>query len=145
MGFAEKLPPNEVYTVKKHVAGTRDYIGPETLSSYVIEEGVINVEKTKKRKVKIYLQSDIWALGVILHQWVYDALLYSTVPGGKLSKIYATIDKKPVELEPLQDLDLYDTLRLCLNKNPLKRPSVDKLLRHPYLHPAHRQPTQTIN
>ena len=139
LGFAEKLPPNETYTKRSYIAGTKDYLSPETLSCYVIEEGVVNIEEAKTRKVKVYLQSDIWGLGVILHQWVYGVTPYATIPGGRVAKVQATINPKPLELDPLQDLDLFDTLKMCLYKNPLKRPSVEKLLSHPYLYPVHKR------
>ena len=138
-GFARQLAPNEGYSVRNYIAGTKDYLSPETLSCYVIEEGVINIEETKRKSVKIYLQSDIWSLGVMLYQWVYSENVYATVPGGRVAKIQATIAANPVALEPLQDLDLFDTLKLCLNKNPVKRPSVEKLLAHAYLHPVHKR------
>ena len=138
-GFARKLKEGEKYQTRNYIAGTKDYLSPETLSCYVIEEGVINVEETKRRTVKVYLQSDIWALGVILYQWAYSESLYAAIPGGRIAKIQATIDRKPIDLEPLQDLDLLDTLKLCLHKNPSKRPSVEKLLSHPYLHPVHKR------
>ena len=133
------MKEDENYKLRNYIAGTKDYLSPETLSCYVIEEGVINVEETKKRNVKVYLQSDIWSMGVILYQWVYSENLYATVPGGRVAKIQATIDRKPIELQPIQDLDLFDTLKMCLHKNPLKRPSVEKLLSHPYLHPVHKR------
>ena len=138
-GFARKLKDDEKYQLRNYIAGTKDYLSPETLSCYIIEDGVINVEETKQQTVKVYLASDIWALGVILYQWVYSESLYAAVPGGRIAKIQATINRKPIDLEPLQDMDLLDTLKLCLNKNPLKRPSIDTVLSHPYLHPVHKR------
>ena len=138
-GFAKVLPPEEKYATRKYIAGTKDFLSPETLSCYVIVDGVIDIDETKRRTVKVYLQSDIWALGVILYQWVYNEPLYATLPGGRVAKIKATIDSTPLVLEPIQDLDLFDTLTSCLHKNPLKRPSVEKLLSHAYLHPVHKR------
>ena len=138
-GFARKLAPEEKYANRNYIAGTKDYLSPETLSCYVIEEGVINVEETKRRNVRVYLQSDIWSLGVILYQWIYGESLYATVPGGRIAKIQAIINRDPIVFEPVQDLDLLDTLKSCLHKNPLKRSSVEKLLTHPYLHPVHKR------
>ena len=138
-GIARKLKEDEKYQKLNYIAGTKDYLSPETLSCYVIEDGAINVEETKQRNVRVYLASDIWALGVILYQWAYSESLYAAIPGGRIAKIQATIDRKPIDFEPLKDMDLLDTLKLCLHKNPLKRPSVDKLLYHPYLHPVHKR------
>ena len=143
-GFARKLEPDEKYANRNYIAGTKDYLSPETLSCYVIEEGVINVEETKRRNVRVYLQSDIWSLGVILYQWIYGESLYACVPGGRVAKIQATISRDQIQFEPLQDLDLLDTLKSCLHKNPLKRASVEKLLAHPYLHPVHKRYNRKI-
>ena len=143
-GFARVLPPEKEYSSRKYIQGTKDFISPETLSCYVIEDGVINIEETKRRPIKVYLQSDIWALGVILYQWVYNEPLYATLPGGRVAKIKATIDSTPLVLEPIQDLDLFDTLKSCLHKNPLKRPSVEKLLSHTYLYPVHKRYNKKI-
>ena len=144
-GFATRLGPNQTYYLRDYIAGTKDYLSPETLSCYVIEEGVINTEETKKRNIRVYLQSDIWALGVILYQLVYGCAPYSSLPGGRIAKIQATIDTKPLEFEPIEDVDLLDTLKNCLNKNPLRRPTIDKLLRHPYLYPTHKHINKKIH
>ena len=143
-GFARKLAPEEKYALRNYIAGTKDYLSPETLSCYVIEDGAINIEETKRRNVKIYLESDIWSLGVILYQWIYGESLYGSVPGGRIGKIQAIINSNQVVLEPLQDLDLLETLGMCLHKNPVKRPSVDKLLSHAYLHPVHKRYNKKI-
>lgn len=134
-GFAAKLPESSDHVRRNFVAGTKDYLSPEALSCYVIEEGHLDLEKLKHSTVKLYLQSDIWAMGIILFQWAYDGLLpFASLPGGRLTRIKATADADlPVPLEPLEDSDLFDTLRLCLQKDPLKRPLASELLRHPYL------------
>ena len=144
-GFAQKLAPGEKYKLQRHMAGTKDYLSPETLASYIIVDGAIDIEASKKRPVRLYLQSDIWALGIILHQWVYGVLPYATLPGGRVAKVQATISHQAVDLDPLQDLDLLDTLKMCLIKKPLKRPLTDKLLQHPYLRPSHKRFNRQIH
>ena len=83
-------------------------------------------------------KSDIWAMGIILHQWMYDGVSpYSHVAGGRLAKIAAiTNPDYPVELDPLPDPHVLDTLRLCLEKDPKNRASADELLQHPFLRPT---------
>ena len=81
------------------------------------------------------MQSDIWALGVILYQLIYDGLKpYHDRPGGKASKMKALANvDDPVTFEPTSDPDLMDTLQMCLNKRPLERPTAQALLKHPFL------------
>ena len=80
---------------------------------------------------------DIWALGIILFQWVYDSRHpYVSLPGGKKSrnKALVTLDV-PITLESLADPFLWDTLKLCLEKRAENRAYAKQLLRHPYLNP----------
>jgi len=65
-----------------------------------------------------------------------DVSPYAGIPGGRLAKIAAiTSLDYPVELEPLPDPHVLDTLRLCLEKDPLKRASAEDLLKHPFPDP----------
>ena len=84
-------------------------------------------------------KSDIWAMGIVLHQWMYDGVSpYTHVAGGRPAKIAAiTNPDYPVELEPLPDPHVMDTLRLCLEKDPLKRASTEQLLKHSFLQPTY--------
>ena len=81
------------------------------------------------------VQSDIWALGVILYQLVYDGLRpYHDRPGGKMSKLKALTNMDdPVTFEPTSDPQLLETLKMCLAKRPLERPTAQTLLQHPFL------------
>ena len=84
---------------------------------------------------KVYMQSDIWALGVILYQLVHDGQMpYHDVAGGKESRlrVLASMDY-PVSFQPTLDKDLLDTMRSCLNKRPMDRPTAQSLLSHPFL------------
>jgi serine/threonine-protein kinase TTK/MPS1 len=76
-------------------------------------------------------------MGIILHQWMYDGVSpFACVAGGRLAKIAAiTNPDYPVELDPLPDPLVIETLKLCLEKDPAKRASADELLQHPFLRP----------
>ena len=80
-------------------------------------------------------KSDIWALGIILYQWMYDGLVpYSELPGGRLAKISAVTNLDyPIHLDPLPDPLVMETLQMCLEKEPLKRATIDQLLSHNFL------------
>jgi serine/threonine protein kinase len=70
---------------------------------------------------------------------MYDGVSpYASVAGGRLAKIAAiTNPDYPVELEPLPDPLVLETLRLCLEKNPDNRSSAEQLLSHPFLRPVY--------
>ena len=140
-GLAAELLPGSEHVLRKLMAGTRDYMAPETLSGYVIENGVMNRAAMRDiAGVRVSTKSDVWALGVILYQTVFGMLPFAAVPGGRLAKIACMIDlDMPVEFDESAELDplLLDTMKRCLEKRPENRASVAELLRHPYVRPVH--------
>ena len=78
-------------------------------------------------------------MGIILHQWMYHGVSpYAYVAGGRLAKIAAiTNPDYPVQLDPLPDPFVIETLQLCLEKDPVKRGSTEHLLVHPFLRPKY--------
>ena len=93
--------------------------------------------KANSMRININTKSDVWALGIILFQWVYDLNHpYSNLAGGKFTKIKALTSLDiPIVLEPISDPFLMDTLRLCLEKRLENRATVQQLLSHPFLKP----------
>lgn len=146
-GLACKIPENETSAKRSFVAGTKDFLSPEVYETYVIDDGVLNVAAMKEQKdastksgleVSVTTKADIWALGIILYQWVYNnSHPYAAIPGGKYSRIKAltTLDV-PIDLDPLDDPLLLDTIRLCLEKRIENRPTAKELLMHPFLNPC---------
>lgn len=143
-GLACRLEADQDTVKRRFVAGTKDYLSPELFSTYVIEDGVLNLEAMKNSKhksgsleVAVSPKSDVWALGIILYQWIYQQNHpYDGLPGGKYTRIQAlsSLDV-PIHLDSISDPFLWDTIRLCLEKRPENRPSVKDLLNHPYLKP----------
>ena len=83
---------------------------------------------------------DVWALGIILYQMVFNGgHPYGTLPG-KPTKIIALKSTEPVEIPDLHRSifkknvpGLRQTLAACLEKDPGKRASVDQLLAMEFL------------
>lgn len=135
-GMASELSPGKDHVLKFFSAGTKDFMSPEVLA------GAIKNDEGEKSAVKLTVKVDVWALGIILYQTMYGVFPFYNVPGGKQSKVLALISlEHPVEFEEKANMDpeLLDTMKLCLEKDPTKRPSVEELLEHPYLRPKHRQ------
>ena len=140
-GLAVELVPGSDSVLRKLMSGTRDYMAPETLSGFVIENGVMNRAAMRDiAGVRVSAKSDVWALGIILYQTVFGMLPFATVPGGRLAKVAClTALDLPVEFEELAGLDplLLDVMKRCLETRPEKRASVEELLRHPYVRPVY--------
>lgn len=109
-------------------AGTINYMAPECLER--------RPTRGNQRKIKQGRPSDVWSLGCILYQLVYNQPVF---PQSEIiTKIQAiTNPNYEIEypfIEEMPDFNyLEDVMRLCLQRNPKDRPTISQLLSHPYL------------
>ena len=84
------------------------------------------------------IKSDIWSLGIILYQWVYNEYhpYIAIARGGDLGLGELGALDLPIILKPVPDSSLWETMRLCLEKRPKLRGNINDLLMHPYLNPT---------
>ncbi len=50
-GLAGEVPEGEEFMDRNFVGGTRDYMSPESLQCYVIEDGALDIEAMKQQNV----------------------------------------------------------------------------------------------
>jgi len=121
-GISSRITKEHTSVSMQNPKGTVNYISPETLCPG--ESG----------RVKVGHKSDIWALGCILHLFVYGKTPFAELP--YYAKLQA-IACGTFELAPLPEkfvgTEVDDVLRLCLQRNPHARPSAEELLRHAFL------------
>lgn len=82
--------------------------------------------------------SDIWSLGCILYQLVYNHTPFAHVPMHlKVEHIINPAYK--INFPDIQNQWLLHCMQTCLERDPLKRLSIPELLEHPFLRPDREQ------
>eukprot|EP00892_Ulva_mutabilis_P007100 jgi/Ulvmu1/4762/UM020_0047.1 len=95
--------------------GTYNYMAPEAVS------GTGRVSRA----------SDVWSLGCMLYQIAYNKLPFEHVT--PLHRKVDAIIHGTIEFPLLSRSDVLDILKLCLQKDASKRPTIAELLKHEYL------------
>jgi serine/threonine-protein kinase TTK/MPS1 len=89
-----------------------------------------------EEKYKLGRHADVWSLGCILYQLVYNAPPFPQT--NPVEKIAAICDDAYEISFPFVDgradfLYVRDVMKQCLQRNPKNRPTIADLLSHPYL------------
>ena len=105
--------------------GTLNYMSPEALQKNEV-----------KGTFKCGRPADVWSLGCILYQLVYNQPPFPQPDF--FTKISAIVDPDyEIEFPILEDrsdfADLYDVMVKCLQRDPKKRPTIEDLLDHKYI------------
>ena len=108
---------------KKTICGTPNYIAPEIL------EG----------KAGHSYEVDIWSLGVIIYTLIIGKPPYETPDVKTTYKKIRMNNYNFPDHVPITD-NARNLITKILNLDPLKRPSLDEILNHPFLLPVHSIP-----
>lgn len=129
-GIAKAMADDTMNIYRNSQAGTLNYMSPEAITG---SQGNGEVGQTKLR---VGQPSDVWSLGCILYQMAYGTAPFSGL--GMQQKMFAIIDPKHTisfpELPGHTGAAAREVMMACLNRDPTKRPSVEQLLEHPFLH-----------
>ncbi|ELT89748.1 hypothetical protein CAPTEDRAFT_220365 [Capitella teleta] len=131
-GIAHAIQQDRTSVTREQQIGSLNYMSPEAIID-VSGGGLGDLgEEAKKPKFKIGVKSDVWSLGCILYNMAYNRTPFQDVANSL--KLHAIISPScKIKFPPLEDPHLLDTMQRCLQRDPKLRPSIDELLKHPYL------------
>ncbi|KAK2593824.1 hypothetical protein QQS21_008482 [Conoideocrella luteorostrata] len=142
-GIANAIQTDETVNVHRETQiGTPNYMSPESLMDANNPRG--GRMPGLPKLVKLGKPSDIWSLGCILYQMVYGVPPFGHI-ANHMTRCQAIINwshaiefpSRAVGGAPVPP-SLLRTMRRCLNRNHLKRPTCEELLQatDPFLYPA---------
>ena len=105
----------------KNKAGTRYYLPPEIFQESLVSAGAI----------------DIWSMGITLFYFTHGKIPFDAVDIFEFKK--DILNKEP-KYDRSLDPQLINLMRKCLEKNPEKRVTIEKILEDEWLTYNHVQP-----
>lgn len=140
-GIANAIETDSTINVhrEQHI-GTPNYMSPEALIDSNASNGL---PSTAGKMMKLGKPSDVWSLGCILYQMTYSKPPFAHI-ANQMQRIMAIPNPSHVINFPETGVggiavppSLIRTLKSCLNRNSLQRPTVEQLLStsDPFLYP----------
>ncbi|CUA73331.1 serine/threonine-protein kinase TTK/MPS1 [Rhizoctonia solani] len=145
-GIAKAIANDTTNIQREHQVGTLNYMSPESIEETQTANG---------RRLKLGRASDVWSLGCILYQMIYGRPPFYSITGA-VPKLRAISDPnhiidypaESIPTTPATDkegprqivewatpvpLDVVDTLKGCLTRDPKQRKTIPELLDDPWL------------
>ncbi|XP_023218737.1 dual specificity protein kinase TTK-like [Centruroides sculpturatus] len=139
-GISSSVQKDTTSVIKDSQIGTVNFMPPEAIQSIYLPSEHRNMTE---KKFKINRKADVWSLGCILYNLVYGQTPFQSFHN-IISKFQAIINPHyEIKYPPLDDDALLNVLQSCLIRDPYKRPSIEELLQHPYLHSNHEELSDT--
>lgn len=139
-GIANSIGNDTVNVHREQHIGTPNYMSPEALIDSNAGSGL---PSTAGKMMKIGKPSDVWSMGCILYQITYGKPPFAHITN-QMQRIMAIPNPNHAINFPDTGVGgvsistgLIRTLKACLNRNPLQRPTVEQLLAQhdPFLYP----------
>ncbi|TDH66049.1 hypothetical protein CCR75_007123 [Bremia lactucae] len=131
-GIAKTISNDTTNIERDSQVGTVNFMSPEAIQGNSTSNG----QRNPKGKMKVGRASDIWSLGCILYQIVYSKPPFGDVQN-IIEKFRCIIDPAvPINFPALQNKDLEDVIRSCLQRDHRLRPPIvgeNGLLQHLFL------------
>jgi serine/threonine-protein kinase TTK/MPS1 len=126
-GIAKSVPTDDSTTSVERTfqCGTLSYMPPEALR-----------KNEERDKYKVGRPHDVWSLGCILYQLLYNRPAFPQTDMVRKVQAIASEDyaiEFPEVPEHPDYCDLIDVIQRCLQRNPKARPTIDELLDHKYI------------
>ncbi|KAL7274014.1 hypothetical protein RUND412_003099 [Rhizina undulata] len=141
-GIANAIQDDTVNVHRESQVGTLNYMSPEAIVDINASSGKAMASVGAPRLMKLGAPSDVWSLGCILYQ-----MTYGKTPFSHLTSMYQKITAIPDPNHPIEypsagiggvpvPESLINIIKRCLARDKNERPTIEWLLRHPFLIPG---------
>ncbi|KAJ5131315.1 uncharacterized protein N7515_007354 [Penicillium bovifimosum] len=129
---------NLVSSIAKTNIGCQSYMAPERIAGGGMQQSGAPSAGTYS------VQSDIWSLGLSIIECSMGRYPYPPETFNNIfSQLHAIVHGDPPTLPEGFSEDAHAFVRACLDKNPKNRPNYTMLLRHPWIAPLMKPPTES--